>query len=131
MRRASAMFIVLVLSVLPALNACQQCPPTIFRDPPAFAVIDGYDGAAVPEVEATLTGADSNVRILDCEYVPSSGTTECGWPKGAPIVAGTYSLQITAPYFRSATVEEKVITSSYCGEGISLFQPEKVALQRL
>jgi hypothetical protein len=101
----------------------------ITRNPPAFTVTDRYDGAAVPEVEATLTDASSNVRALDCAYVSYPGT--CSWPKGSPIVGGTYLLRITAPYFESIAVEEKVITSSYCGAIISQFQPEQLSLQRL
>lgn len=102
----------------------------IFRNPPAFTVTDAYDGAAIPDVGATLMSID-DVWVLDCAFVPFPGTTECSWPKGAPIVAGTYSLQITAPFFKPATVEEKVINSSYCGESISRFEPETVSLQRL
>lgn len=127
----AGMFIVAAFTVLPALGACQQCPPTVYRDPPAFAVIDADDGAAVPDVEATLTGADSKVRVLQCTSTPFAGTTECSWPSGIPVHGGTYSLQITAPHFKSATVDETVITSSNCGESISHFQPEKVSLQRL
>jgi hypothetical protein len=103
----------------------------IFRNPPAFTVTDAYDGAAIPDVQATLTDADGHVWILDCIFAPFPGTTDCSWPESPPIVAGTYSLHITALHFESATVEEKVISPSYCGERISRFEPETVSLQRL
>lgn len=130
MRRAGIV-IAPVLAVLPTLNACQQCPPTIFRDPPAFTVTDAHDGAAIPDVEATLTNAHSKVWKLDCAYAPATKRTECSWPEGAPIVAGTYTLQIKAPYFKSATLDEEVATVSYCGDSISRFHPEAVSLERL
>jgi hypothetical protein len=81
-------------------------------------------GGMVPGAEATLTG-------------PATVTLSCG-PNGpkwtgcfsepGPVIAGTYSLLVTAPGFESIDVTATVTTESDCGCTFAALEPPEVTL---
>ena len=123
------LFVVPWVSALLTLAACHSdCP--VMHCPAvglamSFAVTDGPDGGLVGDgIEATLTAADSSTMTMQCQ----GGV--CFWPS-QPVVAGIYSLEVTAPGFQPTKSNEEVkISHPGCGCQEASFDPSKVALNR-
>jgi hypothetical protein len=134
MCRATSSFLVFTVASLAAIvmqTGCEPCAPAIVLDPPAIRVIDNSSGAPVYLAEATLTGADARKIVLVCESVANAQTTMCSWPKGEPIIAGTYTLTISAPGYQPATISVTMMVANNCGGKVTGLQPGTVALDPL
>ena len=104
-----------------------QCP---FGCPAAnigvsLAVTAAMDGGAVSGVEATLSGPTT--ETLSCMPSPSGAVTICTWASG-PVIAGSYSLQVTAPAFQPVNVSAVVSVTSDCGCMFAALVPSMVTL---
>lgn len=106
-------------------NSCPEveCPATYLG---ISLDVTAPDAGAVAAA-ATLSGPAA--VTMSCHQ--SGATTVCMWPGGAPVTAGTYSLQVTAPGFQTANVSVTVTTSSAdgCGCPGASMQPSTVTLE--
>jgi hypothetical protein len=104
-----------------------RCPPSC----PAtylgviLMVKDSTQGGALQGVAATLTGPMMNT--MSCE--PSSTATVCRLGTG-PVIAGDYSLQVTATGFQpvSTTATIAVPSDLTCGCATATIEPSTVTL---
>jgi len=99
-----------------------QCPAT--ADGIILRVNSGSDGGAVTGVQATLSGPA--MVTMYCEL--DLGQSQCTWPSGS-VTAGSYTLQVTAPGFRTASVSATVtVPPAECGCVIASMKPASVTL---
>ena len=94
------------------------CPAASFF----LDVTNARDGGQVTGVEATLSGPTT--KTMPCE--PRGTEAVCFG--GAPVTAGSYSLQVTAPGFQSVNVPATVTLTSGCGCQSAMLQPSTLAL---
>src|SRR4029453_8045813 len=100
----------------------KSCPAT--SSGIGLAVYGGVGGGVVSGGEATLTGPMT--VTMSCEPSANGAATTCSWPPG-PVTAGTYSLLITAPGFRSAYLTATVeLSPPHCGCVFATLDPSMV-----
>ena len=100
-----------------------SCPATYIGV--ALVVSAATDGGVLSGVEATLFGATT--ETMSCE--PNGTATICTWPSG-PVIAGTYSLLVTASGFQSENLSATVTVTPdpHCGCVGATLQPSMVTL---
>lgn len=109
-----------VLAVL-AATSCSPCPRTCPATWASITItITDSARAAVSGVEATVAGAS-----LSCQG------TLCTWPPSAPVTAGSYSVHVTAPGFKDATIAASLVTDEACGCTAATLTPATFTLERL
>lgn len=88
-------------------------------------VTTATSAAIVSDVEATFSGPTTGT--MSC--VPYQTVTACTWPSG-PVTEGEYSILVTAPGFRSLSVNATVTTTtgSACGCPWASLVPSTVSL---
>ena len=101
----------------------RSCPATYLGI--VLTVSKGDRGATLEGAKATLTGPTT--VAMSC--APNGSVTSCSWPPGQ-VIAGTYSLLVTAPGFRSRSLSAtvSVTADSYCGCTVAALQPSAVTL---
>jgi hypothetical protein len=117
------------LSLL-TLNACgagQRCPwgcPAAWIG--ATVVVTSTSAMPVSGVQATLIGPVT--ATMSCQ--PNSSAILCSWPAGLAVVAGSYSLRVSAPGYQTTAVRVEVATPApdSCGCSADSIQPSTVAL---
>jgi hypothetical protein len=118
-------------SLLLVLGSCggadQTCP---WGCPAARAtatvVVSATPAMKAKGVQAVLTGPVTGT--MACE--PSGSAVLCQWPPAVDVVAGTYSLQVSAPGAEMATVQVEVAAPAPgpCGCSTDSIQPSAVTL---
>src|SRR3954462_8584515 len=109
---SAKVWLLALLAVVSASSAvgCDVCSHhSCPYSPPGIVVYAGTDGGAVAVsgVEATLTGA-TTVTMACAPSASSLTATSCSWPGDTPVTAGTYSLVVTAPGYRSKELSATV-----------------------
>jgi hypothetical protein len=126
MRTAAAV----ALSVL-ALGSCggagQTCP--LLCPAPSWGatvVVRTTPDMAVDGVQAVLAGPVTGT--MACQ--PNFSAILCEWPPGVYVVAGTYSLEVSAPGYQTATIQVEVATPppGTCGCSEDSIQPSTVTI---
>lgn len=80
---------------------------------------------AVNGVQATLTGPVNG--NMSCQ--PNGTATLCTWPGATPVMAGAYSLQVSAPGYQTTTTSVEVtISPPTCGCTAASVEPSTVSL---
>jgi hypothetical protein len=81
---------------------------------------------AVNGVQAVLTGPATGT--MACQ--PNFSAVLCEWPPGVDVVAGTYSLQVSAPGYQATTIQVKVATPppGACGCSADSITPSTVTI---
>jgi len=92
-----------------------------------LAVTAAMNGGAVTGVQATLTGPAT--VVLSCQAQDNGTAASCTWPSG-PVIAGSYSLELTAPGFQSMNLSTTVtgVSDPQCGCDSATMQPSAVTL---
>ena len=92
-------------------------------------VVTDSTGGAINTVQATLSNSNpiTEPRTMSCE--PGAGGTRCT----SPAPSGSYSLQVTAPGFQTATVPATVTLTSEptCGCAEAALDPASLTLAPL
>jgi hypothetical protein len=103
---------------------CPQCPAASL----ILAVDAATDAGALNGVQATLSGPTT----VSVSCAPNGSEAQCVLGVG-PLVAGSYSLRITAPNFKTATVTATVTYNldHRCGCDWFSLQPKMVRLDPL
>jgi hypothetical protein len=116
-----------------AVSACgsgsgQSCPwgcpaPSVY----ATVVVATTSAVGVNGVQAQLTGPVSGA--MACQP-PSLSAVICEWPHGVAVVAGTYSLQVTAPGYQPTLAQVEVATPppGACGCSADSITPSTLSL---
>lgn len=127
MRTAAAV----ALSVL-ALASCgggagQTCP--LLCPAASFGanfVVRTTPDMPVNGVQAVLTGPVSGTMAC----APNFSAILCEWPPGVQVVAGTYSLEVSAPGYQAMTVQVEVATPppGPCGCSEDSLEPRSVTI---
>ena len=107
-------------------GTCQICPRTCPATAAgAIVVVTTTPAMDVNGVQATLAGPASGT--MSCEPNPSGAL--CRWPAGVAVVAGSYSLEVSAPGYQPTTVQVEVsISPPSCGCTEGSIQPSSVVL---
>ncbi len=105
-----------------------------------LVVTAAADGGALSGVNATLssavtdgdamTGVEAGSTTVTMSCESNNGAMVCDWPSSGYPIAGTYSLLVTAPGFRSANVSATLTYTPdpRCGCGMDTLQPSTVTL---
>lgn len=113
------------------VNACgssngQPCPfgcPATYVT--ASVALVTTPAMAVSGVQATFTGPVNGT--MSCQ--PNGTATLCTWPGATPVMAGAYSLQVSAPGYQTTTTQVEVtIAPPTCGCTPASIEPSTVAL---
>jgi hypothetical protein len=77
-----------------------------------------------------LTGPVNGTMV--CQPNPPVFSVVCEWPQGIAVVAGTYSVQVSAPGYATTAVQVDVATPSpdQCGCAFDSITPSTVAISR-
>jgi hypothetical protein len=128
----------LVLALAPfALTACgadgggKTCPGSCPASVLSAAIgVTTTPAAVVNGVEAVLTGPVNGTMV--CEPNPPVFAVSCDWPRAVAVVPGTYSLQVSAPGYATATVQVEVTVPSpgLCGCVLDSITPSIVSISR-
>ncbi len=122
----------LTMSLL-AVSACgspgeQACPwgcpaPSVY----ATVLVTTTPATAVNGVQVQLTGPVSGT--MACQP-PNLSAVFCEWPRGVAVVAGTYSLQVTATGYQPTLAQVEVATPppGACGCSADSVTPSTVTL---
>jgi hypothetical protein len=113
-----------------ALGSCgigQTCPggcPAAWVG--ATVVVTTTPAMAASGVQAVLTGPATGT--MSCQ--PNFSAVLCSWPLGVDVVAGAYSVQVSAPGYETATipVEVTVPPPGPCGCSADSIQPSTVTI---
>jgi hypothetical protein len=106
----------------------QPCPRSACPATSVTTVVEvtNISPTAASGAQAALTGP-----VTDSMFCQSYGDTAlCTWSGGIPVTAGTYTLQVSAPGYRTATVQVEVTVSPpVCGNCTAgSIQPSTVTL---
>lgn len=87
---------------------------------PSAAIVDG--------VTAVLTGPTSVTLV--CQPNPPVSSVVCLWPGGVAFVSGTYSLQVAAPGYETATIQVEITAAPQvpCGCSFDSIVPSTVSI---
>jgi hypothetical protein len=118
-----------------AILACavltSQAAAAALRCPAAYLgvvlVVNGPSGSSQTGIRVALTGAVATA--MTCR--PNQGATLCTWPAGSDVVAGQYTLQVSAPAFKTATTTARITISSNTNGGCvqATFSPGVITLE--
>ena len=127
--RAMLSALALAASALTACNAKQDCPLGCpVASATANVVVTTSPAMPVNGVQAVLTGPVTGT--MPCR--PNFSALLCEWPQGVAVVAGTYSLQVSAPGYATTTIQVEVATPppGSCGCASDSITPSTVAIGR-
>ena len=81
-------------------------------------------------VAATLMGPVNGSML--CQPNPPGSSVDCAWPQGMDVVAGTYSVQVSAPGYATTVVQVQVATPApdECGCSADTISPSSVSISR-
>ena len=124
----------MILNLAP-LTACdagggQTCPYSCpaARLGASVAVVT-MPAAVVNGVEAVLTGpVNGNMK---CQPNPPVSSVVCDWPvEAVAVVPGTYSLEVSAPGYKTTTIQVEVTTPppGPCGCSLDSIEPSTVLI---
>lgn len=116
----------LALNLL-TVSGCQTCPGGCpAASVGAYVVITTAPAMAVNGVQVNLAGPVTGT--MSCQ--PNFSGVYCAWPSGVAVVAGTYSLQVTAPGYRPTLAQVEVATPppGACGCSADSITPSTVTL---
>jgi hypothetical protein len=129
------MVLMVVALCASALTACggakQSCP---FDCPASNANADiaviTTPSMVVNGVEAMLTGPVNGT--MACQPNPPVFSVLCEWPQGVAVVAGAYSIQVSAPGYATTTIQIEVATPppGACGCSADTISPSSVSISR-
>lgn len=125
-------FAVLTLSIVAGGSCGQTCSGGARACPPPSAgigvAVTTTPAMVVNGVQAELTGPVSGTML--CKPSPYHPSTYCEWPYERDVVAGAYSLQVSAPGYETATIQLEVATPPPgCGCLSDSIQPSTVTLR--
>jgi hypothetical protein len=69
---------------------------------------------------------------MECQPNPPVFSVVCDWPQGMAVLAGTYSVQVSAPGYGTTVVQVEVATPSpdQCGCAFDSITPSSVTISR-
>jgi hypothetical protein len=127
-RKVKLIFLLAVIA-LPFSSGChsEECPHSCPGPSLGLGIVVHGGSAALTGVDATLSGPMT--VTLSCETSTQAGAASCFWPLGTPLTAGTYTMLVSAPGFRSSEISVTVSMSvGRCGCSWGDIQPSTVTL---
>lgn len=127
-RKVQLIFLLAVIS-LPFASGChsEECPHSCPGPTLGLGIVVYGGPAALSGVDATLSGPTT--VTLSCGPSNQVGAASCFWPLSTPLTAGTYTMLVSAPGFRSSEISVTVSTSAgRCGCSSGDIQPSTVTL---
>ena len=107
----------------------QTCPRSCpVATATATIAVTTMPAQVVNGVEAVLAGPVNGTMV--CQPHPPVSWVLCEWPSGVAVVAGTYSVQVSAPGYEATTVQLEVNTPppDPCGCAFDSVEPSIVSI---